>query len=151
MFKNLKKNKKGFTLIEIIVVVVILAVLMAVAVPSVLKYIHEADDAKYMAQARAGMIAAQTEIAKAYVDNDTTTTTTSACNAAATEVNKSTEETSELHIKSITVYTDAAATENNKLADTGDPATIKSYKIEFASKNAIITPNGIVELKDSDK
>lgn len=33
-----KLNKKGFTLIEIIVVVVVLAVLMAVAVPSVLKY-----------------------------------------------------------------------------------------------------------------
>ncbi|MFQ9633806.1 MAG: prepilin-type N-terminal cleavage/methylation domain-containing protein, partial [Coprobacillus cateniformis] len=29
----MRKNKKGFTLIEIIVVVVILAVLMAVAVP----------------------------------------------------------------------------------------------------------------------
>ena len=50
--RELKKNKKGFTLIEIIVVVVILAVLMAVAVPSVMKYLSEADNAKYMAQAR---------------------------------------------------------------------------------------------------
>ena len=38
----MRKNKKGFTLIEIIVVVVILAVLMAVAVPSVLKYLNTA-------------------------------------------------------------------------------------------------------------
>lgn len=46
------KNKKGFTLIEIIVVIVILAVLLAVAVPAVLKYINEADDAKFMTSAR---------------------------------------------------------------------------------------------------
>lgn len=47
------KNKKGFTLIEIIVVVVILAVLLAVAVPSVLKYMNEADSAKFLATSRA--------------------------------------------------------------------------------------------------
>ena len=63
----MKKNKKGFTLIEIIVVVVILAVLMAVAVPSVLKYIDEADNAKYMAQARTVLTTAQAETVKAYV------------------------------------------------------------------------------------
>lgn len=67
--RELKKNKKGFTLIEIIVVVVILAVLMAVAVPSVLKYLNEADNAKYEAQARAVMMAAQTEVAKDAVTN----------------------------------------------------------------------------------
>ena len=64
--RELKKNKKGFTLIEIIVVVVILAVLMAVAVPSVMKYLSEADNAKYMAQARTVMTTAQAEMAKAY-------------------------------------------------------------------------------------
>lgn len=49
----MKKDKKGFTLIEIIVVVVILAVLMSVAVPSVLKYINEADNVKYLTITRA--------------------------------------------------------------------------------------------------
>ncbi|MFR7592160.1 MAG: prepilin-type N-terminal cleavage/methylation domain-containing protein [Longibaculum sp.] len=49
----MKKNKKGFTLIEIIVVIVVLAVLLAVAVPSVLKYINEADNAKFMTVSRA--------------------------------------------------------------------------------------------------
>lgn len=39
MLKEKFKNK-GFTLIEIIVVIVILAVLMAVAVPSVMSYIN---------------------------------------------------------------------------------------------------------------
>lgn len=66
--RELKKNKKGFTLIEIIVVVVILAVLLAVAVPSVLNYLNEADDAKYQAQARGAFIVAQKEASKTYID-----------------------------------------------------------------------------------
>lgn len=36
------KNKKGFTLVEIIVVLVILAILAAIAVPSVIGYVNEA-------------------------------------------------------------------------------------------------------------
>lgn len=67
MFKKLK-NKKGFTLIEIIVVIVILAVLMAVAVPSVLSYMNEGKNAKYQTVARAVLINAQTEYAKAVAD-----------------------------------------------------------------------------------
>lgn len=62
--KKLCKNKKGFTLIEIIVVVVILAVLFAVAVPSVMKYMNEADDAKYISQTRGAYIEMQTQLAK---------------------------------------------------------------------------------------
>ena len=64
MFKKLK-NKKGFTLIEIIVVIVILAVLMAVAVPSVMSYMNEGKNAKYQSVARAVLIDTQTQYAKA--------------------------------------------------------------------------------------
>ena len=39
-------NKKGFTLVEIIVVLVILAILAAIAVPSVLGYAEEAKKRK---------------------------------------------------------------------------------------------------------
>lgn len=38
---NKKGNKKGFTLVEIIVVLVILAILAAVAVPTALGYVDE--------------------------------------------------------------------------------------------------------------
>lgn len=69
--KKLKNNKKGFTLIEIIVVVVILAVLMAVAVPAVMSYLDEADDAKYETAGRAVYIAVQTEWAKDYAGDKT--------------------------------------------------------------------------------
>ncbi|NBK97318.1 MAG: prepilin-type N-terminal cleavage/methylation domain-containing protein [Erysipelotrichia bacterium] len=45
-------NKKGFTLTEVIVVLVIVAVLIAIAVPSVMKYIDDAKDAQIMAKAK---------------------------------------------------------------------------------------------------
>lgn len=53
------KNKKGFTLIEIIVVLVILAILAAAAVPSMLGFVEEARGKAYIAEARVGLVAAQ--------------------------------------------------------------------------------------------
>lgn len=51
--KKLLKNKKGFTLIELIVVIAILAILAAILVPSITNYISSAQDAKDEANARA--------------------------------------------------------------------------------------------------
>lgn len=64
MLREKMKNKKGFTLIEIIVVIVILAVLMAVAVPSVMSYMNEGQKAKYETIARAALINTQTGVAE---------------------------------------------------------------------------------------
>ena len=59
-------NKKGFTLIEIIVVVTILAVLMAIAVPSILKYLSEGDIARDAAIVRG----AKLEATRVYAHNE---------------------------------------------------------------------------------
>lgn len=59
-----KSNKKGFTLVEIIVVLVILAILAAIAVPSVLGYVNEAKNEKYIQEARSIYTVIQTETAK---------------------------------------------------------------------------------------
>lgn len=69
MLREKLRNKKGFTLIEIIVVIVILAVLMAVAVPSVMSYMNEGNKAKYETVARAALINTQTAVAKDYGDD----------------------------------------------------------------------------------
>ena len=37
----MKKNNKGFTLVELLAVIVILGLLMAIAIPSVTKYITQ--------------------------------------------------------------------------------------------------------------
>lgn len=50
--KKLLKNKKGFTLIELIVVIAILAILAAILIPSIIDYIDTATRAKDQANAR---------------------------------------------------------------------------------------------------
>jgi len=47
-----KLNKKGFTLIELIVVIAILAILAAILIPAVTGYITKATDAKNQANCR---------------------------------------------------------------------------------------------------
>lgn len=71
MIKKLQKrsNKKGFTLVEIIVVLVILTILAAIAVPSVLGYINDARDSKYIAEARSIYIVVQTEEARSKAES----------------------------------------------------------------------------------
>jgi prepilin-type N-terminal cleavage/methylation domain-containing protein len=63
-----KLSKKGFTLIEIIVVVVILAVLLAIAVPAVLNYIDEADDAKCIAEAKSILTSSERYLTHQYAN-----------------------------------------------------------------------------------
>jgi prepilin-type N-terminal cleavage/methylation domain-containing protein len=62
------KGKKGFTLIEIIVVIVILTVLMAVTVPSVMQYTVVSKDVKYEVGARAVFQRVQYEYMKFYIE-----------------------------------------------------------------------------------
>lgn len=58
--KKIKKNKKGFTLVEIIVVLVILAILAAAAIPTMLGFVDDAKGKAEVANARAAYVAAQT-------------------------------------------------------------------------------------------
>lgn len=61
MLNKLKKNnKKGFTLVELIVVLVILAILAALLVPALTKYIDKAKTKQIIAQTRQAVMAAQT-------------------------------------------------------------------------------------------
>ncbi|MEG1559648.1 MAG: prepilin-type N-terminal cleavage/methylation domain-containing protein [Clostridia bacterium] len=63
--KNLK-SKKGFTLVEVIVVLVILAILAAILIPSLTGYIAEANKKAVIAEARSVLIAAQTSVSLTY-------------------------------------------------------------------------------------
>lgn len=60
------KETRGFTLIEVMVVIVIMAVLMAIAVPSVMKYLSTGDEAKALDEAYACVSAADYYGTRAY-------------------------------------------------------------------------------------
>lgn len=60
--ERLRKNKKGFTLVEIIVVLVILAILAVIAIPTMIGYVDEARGKAIIAEARAVYVAAQSAV-----------------------------------------------------------------------------------------
>ena len=64
MLKKLRKNKKGFTLVEVIVVLVILAILAAIMVPSMTGWIDKAKDQSILVKGRTALLAAQTVVSE---------------------------------------------------------------------------------------
>lgn len=60
------KNKKGFTLVELIVVLVILAILAALLVPALTGYIDKAKEKKVIAETRMVVMAVQTVASETY-------------------------------------------------------------------------------------
>ena len=76
MLKKLKENKKGFTLVELIVVLVILAILAALLVPALTGYIDKAKRKSIVAETRQVVMAAQTLADEYYGTVDAGTTFT---------------------------------------------------------------------------
>lgn len=65
------KNKKGFTMVELIVVIVIILVLAAVLVPSLLKYVNKANEANCKADAATILSQLQSDYAAAQANDQT--------------------------------------------------------------------------------
>lgn len=68
----MKNKKKGFTLVELIVVLAILAILAAMLVPALTGYIDKANAQKVVATTRQVVMAAQSEITEEYASKTTT-------------------------------------------------------------------------------
>lgn len=68
--KRAKMNNKGFTLVELIVVLVILAILAAVLVPTLLGYIDRAKSEKDYSTAQSIRVATQSIVAELYAQED---------------------------------------------------------------------------------
>lgn len=77
------KNKKGFTLVELIVVLVILAILAALLIPALTGYIDKANKEKIISETRMVVMAAQTEAASQYASLTSNAATTTAAAIAA--------------------------------------------------------------------
>ena len=63
---NNNLNNKGFTLVELLVVIVILAIMSAILVPKLFVYIDEENAKQEIIRAKATMTAIQTELTKCY-------------------------------------------------------------------------------------
>lgn len=101
---NLKKNKKGFTLVEIIVVLVILAVLAAAAIPTMLGFVEDSKGKAEIANARAAYVACQSIATEEKASGKTPGTT------VATDFS-----TANTYVIAATITADNSVTNNKKL------------------------------------
>lgn len=81
MKKLIKKEQKGFTLVEVIVVLVILALMAAVLIPSLVGYINKARENTIIADTRSAVLATQTLASENYAKDKTITSVTVTTNA----------------------------------------------------------------------
>ncbi|MBO4921639.1 MAG: type II secretion system protein [Lachnospiraceae bacterium] len=68
--KKFKNDNKGFTLVELIVVLVILAILAAILVPALLGYIDEAKQKQIVLEGKSVYTAAQAVASEMYAKDD---------------------------------------------------------------------------------
>lgn len=75
MKKLIKKDQKGFTLVEVIVVLVILAIMAAVLIPSLIGYIDKSRQNTVVSETRSIVTSVQTLASEKYAkQNDSSTT-----------------------------------------------------------------------------
>ena len=125
MKKN--KNKKGFTLVELIVVLVILAILAAILVPALLGYIDKAREKQYTEEAHSIYTASQVVLDEKYAASEALTGATytwAATSAEVKEVNSMVDPTA---VSTITI-TPKDSTDHGKY-------TIGTMTIDFTSQN----------------
>lgn len=147
MFEKIRKmkNKKGFTLVELIVVLVILAILAALLIPALTGYIDKANAEKVVAETRMVVMAIQTESSSTYakgVLSDTNKPSTDSIKALA-EV-KGLDSTSSYKAEVSTTGTVLAVQYNN-----GSFVCVYKDGAYTVKKDSAVAGTSSVEIKDT--
>lgn len=121
MLKKMKNNKKGFTLVELIVVLVILAILAALLIPALTGYIDKAKEKSIVAETRQAVMATQTLADEIYGTQDLGSTV--AISVVANDTDATSAKDNEITTKAIADL--AEVTPANIIS-----ATIKGGKVE---------------------
>ena len=120
----MKKNNKGFTLVELIVVLVILAILAAILVPALLGYIDKARQGQYAEEAHSILTAAQAYNTEQYAKGDAPLTKIETTDTKAIDyINKIVDPTS---VTSITVTSAGSESHSAFTIKTVESVTFKS-------------------------
>lgn len=141
MFKKLK-NKKGFTLVELIVVLVILAILAALLVPALTGYIDKAKEKSIEAKTRNIVMATQTLIDEQYgkVALNATLKTAVAIGA-----------TTSITDGTVTVSADDISKLAEVTVTTGDSANVKDVTINNSADSGAIAKITQLKYTESNK
>lgn len=140
--KKLKRNKKGFTLIEMIVVIVIVAILAAISVPAVMKYIDEARNTKLIAKGDGIKVTFQADLAKLVAKGNGKIGATDLKTASESAIKASGEDDSKTTIQACTEDVKETATKCTAPATDTEMNTIKSYVVKFDSSYVYIPSDG---------
>lgn len=142
------KNRKGFTLVELIVVLVILAILAALLVPALTGYIDKANKDKVVAECRQVVVAAQTVASEAYGQNK-------AIDGKAVLEIKTLSEAPDTWFYTVTidakntvtsvVFTDGATTVTYSKTPTGTDGTYEIKGTAVAARTATVGGNSVAE------
>ena len=151
--QKMRKNQKGFTLVELIVVLVILAILAAMLVPALLGYIDRAKEGKYEEEVHSIYTALQVCFDEGYAKGMTPSFTFSGTvSKDAEKLNNMIEPT---EVTAITkIYSDKAGTveiTQNKASTDKTDFTVQGFEVTFKSQDGTENltgklVNGVVEV-----
>ena len=128
-----KTNKdKGFTLVELIVVLVILAILAAILVPALLGYIDRAKEKQYVLNAKSALTATQAELSSIYGENSNTPKTL--LTSRSTTIKNTADVPGAFYIKTTLV-------DGTNTTATTTPAN-KDHHADYTVKYAVYVENG---------